>query len=231
VNQICKNVRLEILPDAQKKIWLQLDQIPSEFTLYGGTAIALYLGHRESVDFDFFTFNDLNVEKIQQNIPLLRNAKVLQKEKNTLTCLVNCGGLVQISFFGLPQLKQVFAPLTILENNLKIASLLDLSGMKVATVQNRAEYKDYFDIYSLNKELNISLDSMLRMGLEIYGSSFNSQISLKALSFFDDGDLNRLTSLQKKEIISAVKKVNLDNLPQMPELKNLLIDLNKKFIA
>ena len=46
--------RLDILPDAQRALWPELAATPPEFTLYGGTAIALQLGHRQSVDFDFF---------------------------------------------------------------------------------------------------------------------------------------------------------------------------------
>jgi len=48
------SLHLDILPPAQRKIWDALSALPSEFVLYGGTAIALQLGHRQSVDFDFF---------------------------------------------------------------------------------------------------------------------------------------------------------------------------------
>lgn len=46
--------RLDILPPAQRSLWPHLAQVPGHFVLYGGTAIALHLGHRQSVDFDFF---------------------------------------------------------------------------------------------------------------------------------------------------------------------------------
>ena len=45
---------LDTLPSAQRMLWSELSQIPSEFVLYGGTAVALHLRHRVSVDFDFF---------------------------------------------------------------------------------------------------------------------------------------------------------------------------------
>jgi hypothetical protein len=45
---------LEILPASQQKLWHELTAVPKEFVLYGGTALALHLGHRESVDFDFY---------------------------------------------------------------------------------------------------------------------------------------------------------------------------------
>ena len=46
--------KLGILPRAQRRFWDELADVPPEFTLYGGTAVALHLGHRESVDFNFF---------------------------------------------------------------------------------------------------------------------------------------------------------------------------------
>ena len=47
--------RLDILPESQRRLWPELDAIPSEFVLYGGTGLALQLGHRASEDFDFFS--------------------------------------------------------------------------------------------------------------------------------------------------------------------------------
>ena len=52
--------RLDILPPAQRRLWDELTEVPPEFVLYGGTAIALHLGHRQSVDFDFFGIQPLD---------------------------------------------------------------------------------------------------------------------------------------------------------------------------
>ncbi len=222
--------RLEILPPAQKEVWKHLHQIPKKFTLYGGTALALYLGHRESIDFDFFSFESFDVDQLQMTLPLLKGAEVLQKEKDTLTCLVNMGEKVQLSFFGLPHLQSVFSPLQVQENQIFIASLLDIGGMKVSVVQKRAEYKDYFDIYSMISQLPISLDAMLSAAKNIYQKSFNPQITLKALSFFNDGDLNRLSETQKNQLINAVLKVNLNQLPSTEQMFQQLQLINQRFI-
>jgi Nucleotidyl transferase AbiEii toxin, Type IV TA system len=56
---------LEILPAAQRQLWNEFNQVPGEFTLYGGTAIALQLGHRQSVDFDFFGNRAFDPAKLQ----------------------------------------------------------------------------------------------------------------------------------------------------------------------
>jgi hypothetical protein len=112
--------------------------------LYGGTALALHLGHRNSVDFDFFAREPLNLPQLEGEIPFLAGAKIIQREKNTLTAIVERGDPVKVSFFGvLPQL----APAHVVEeNNLKVASLLDLAGTKASVIQVRAEAKDYLDL-------------------------------------------------------------------------------------
>jgi Nucleotidyl transferase AbiEii toxin, Type IV TA system len=58
----------------------ELDQVPKEFTLYGGTAIALQLGHRQSVDFNFFGFRPFDPTKLQAKIPVLAGAQIRQRE-------------------------------------------------------------------------------------------------------------------------------------------------------
>ena len=136
---------------------------------------------------------------------------------------------VQISFFGLPNIKSVFAPLKIKENNIRIASLLDISGMKISVIQKRAEYKDYFDIYSMIDKLGLNINTMLALGKQIYGTQFNPQISLKALSFFDDGDLKRLKEVEKKLLIESILKTDLDKLPSFQDLEKEHQALLKRF--
>jgi hypothetical protein len=90
---------LEILPPAQRQLWTELDQVPTEFTLYGGTAIALHLGHRQSADFDFFGNRPFDPAKLQAAIPFLAGARAAHREKNTLTAILNRGSEVTVSFF------------------------------------------------------------------------------------------------------------------------------------
>jgi Nucleotidyl transferase AbiEii toxin, Type IV TA system len=209
--------RLDILPPAQQAVWAELSQIPETFTLYGGTAIALYLGHRQSVDFDFFCFEDFDPDTLLKSIPLLQNGQVTQREANTLTCNIDRGGLVQMSFFGIGGLSTVAPPTIVADNNLKIASLLDLAGMKVSVVQKRAQIKDYIDIDALIAS-GIALPSALSAGSIIYGSHFNPLIALKAVSWFGDGNLAKLPAATKARLEAAVKAVDLDRLPDLRPL-------------
>jgi Nucleotidyl transferase AbiEii toxin, Type IV TA system len=82
--------RPEILPPVQKRLWPALEGAAGlGFTLYCGTAIALRLGHRESVDFDFFSERDLDREAITAALPFMAHAMTLQSERNTWVVLAN----------------------------------------------------------------------------------------------------------------------------------------------
>lgn len=206
---------LEILPEPQRLLWDELATLPEEFTLYGGTALALHLGHRESIDFDFFSQNPIDPMRLLSDLAFLKGAKVLQTAPNSLTCQVSRDGVVKLSFFGLPGLLRLAPSLRVKENKLKIASLLDLSGTKISVIQLRAEAKDYLDIDALLKQGGMALKVILAAGKAIYGNAFNPQNALKALTFFDDGNLRQLPDSVKKRLVSAACSVDLDDLPEL----------------
>ena len=104
-------------------------------------------------------------------------------------------------------------PLIAPDNGLQVASLLDLGGTKVCVVQVRAEAKDYLDIDALLVDGRIDLPAALAAGRAIYGSQFNPQSTLKALSYFDDGNLRRLPAPVKDRLAKAARDVDLDRLP------------------
>jgi hypothetical protein len=103
--------RLDVLPPAQRRLWVELDVTPENFVLYGGTALALHLGHRHSEDFDFFAFRPIDADAVYRSIPFLKGAKITQLEASTLTCLVDRDGPIKVSFFGLQHLARVRSPL------------------------------------------------------------------------------------------------------------------------
>jgi hypothetical protein len=96
---------------------------------------------------------------------------------------------------------------------LQIASLLNLARTKVNVVQLRAEAKDYRDIDAILRDGRIDLPTALASALALYGPQFNPQIALKAVSFFDEGNLRRLAKAAKDRLAKAVREVDLDRLP------------------
>jgi hypothetical protein len=211
-------LRLDILPAAQRRLWDELTGVPPSFTLYGGTAIALYLGHRQSIDYDLFAFESFDPLRLYDEVSFLRGSEILQSSPNTLTCLVDRGAPVQVSFFGIPRAGQVRAPAMAAGNNLKLASLVDLAGMKAATVQRRAEAKDYIDIDALLRA-DIDLPTALSSARVIYGESFNPQLTLKALCYFDEPGLGNLSHDLRQELVLAVRAVDLGKLPDLQPVR------------
>jgi Nucleotidyl transferase AbiEii toxin, Type IV TA system len=206
---------LEILPASQQKLWQELTAVPKEFVLYGGTALALHLGHRESVDFDFFANRSIDLVKLETEVPFLKGARITQREKNTLSAIVERDGPVSVSFFGLPSLPRLLPPLVCTDNGLQVASLIDLAGTKASVVQLRAEPKDYFDIDALLRFSKVDLPTALAAAERLYGTSFNPEITLKALSYFDDGDLRALPEEMKTRLVIAAREVDLERLPDL----------------
>lgn len=213
--------RLDILPPPQRRLWDELAAVPVDFVLYGGTALALHLGHRQSMDFDFFGDRPLDPALLIPAVPFLADATVTQRAPNTLSCTVDRGGVVQLSFFGLPNLPRLLPPLVAVDNGLRVASLLDLAGTKASVVQMRAEAKDYLDIDALISDGRIDLPLTLAAARAIYGTAFNPQNTLKALSYFEDGNLHRLSQAVKDRLARTAREVDLDRLPAIaPAARN-----------
>lgn len=205
-----------ILPPQQRELWCRLDATPDIFTLYGGTALALRLGHRISVDFDFFSNATFDPMKLANSVPYLEGAELVQVEPNTLTCRISGKeGSVMISFFGglgLGKISEGDHP----EGRLfHVASLLDLAGTKIAVVQQRAEVKDYLDIAALLRH-GVQMETMLGAGRAVYGDQFNPLIALKALTYYED--VPDLPSVIRSELIQAVEALDVAKLPAIPTL-------------
>ncbi|HEV2270490.1 MAG TPA: nucleotidyl transferase AbiEii/AbiGii toxin family protein [Steroidobacteraceae bacterium] len=179
----------------------------------------MHLGHRKSVDFDFFGKRAIDVTTIEGEIPFLAGAEVIQREKNTLSAIVERGAPVKVSFFGVPKLRQLASPVISKDNGLKVASLLDLAGTKASVLQVRAEAKDYIDMDALIRTGGVGLPFALAAAERLYGPSFNPEITLKALSYFEDGNLRDLPTDMKFRLADAVSKVDLSHLPSVDDFK------------
>lgn len=204
---------LGILPEGQRLLWRRLDVTPNHFVLYGGTALALRLGHRESVDFDFFSRQTFQPLELARKIPYLENQTVTQQENNTLTCAIETAAdTVKVSFFGNLSLGQVETPDRVDSNGITVASLHDLFGMKCATIPQRSETKDYLDIHAIISDAGTNLAEGIACARAIYGRQYNPMMTLQALSYF--GDLHEpLPEAIESDLLAAVKSVTVHNLP------------------
>lgn len=203
---------LGILPPAQKSLWAELESTPKSFVLYGGTALALRFGHRQSEDFDFFSDKSFQPSALLDGIAYLKNAELSQFHENTLTAIVDREGPVKVSFFGAVGLNRVQDPDLVEENGIRVASTIDLVATKLKTVQQRALVKDYVDIASA-LDTGLGLPEALAAAGAIFGKAFNGALSLKALTYFEDGDLPNLRRDVRDKLREAAASVDLRRLP------------------
>lgn len=201
----------ETLPQPQQDLWPELSKTPKlGFVLYGGTAIALQLGHRISVDFDFFSSEPLDIKVLYQELTFLKDSQIIQEESNALSVLVpgpqSEEQMVKVSFFGNLKMGRVDTPLTTDDGVMQVASLNDLMAAKLKVILQRAEYKDYFDIASMIKA-GISLENGLGAARSMFGNAMQPSESLKALTYFNDGDLQKLSLEDKSYLSTAAQAV------------------------
>lgn len=170
----------EILTAEQVELLPLIKKFSHNFILVGGTAIALHLGHRRSIDFDLFTTKNFNSKKIKNNILKSRKIdKTYIREDGEYTLMIH---KVKITFFNFEH--HIPAPLA-LDKIIKIPDLLTLAAMKVFALGYRSKWKDYVDLYFILKD-RYSLDEISARAKELFKGEFNARILREQLNFFSD---------------------------------------------
>lgn len=203
---------LKVLPQPQREIWPFLaSTVKLGLVLYGGTAVALRLGHRSSLDFDFFTERPLEPRELGRHLEFLHRAKVIQQQENTLTVLAPAeSGNVKISMFGDIGIGRIGTPELTADGVVKVASLVDLLATKLKVILQRIEAKDYLDIAAILRSGEL-LEDGLAGATALYSPAFQPSEAMKALTYFEGGDLDILSSEDREYLIRAV--VNAGNKP------------------
>lgn len=171
-----------VLDESRIRILDHLSKLKKNFYLAGGTALALQLGHRVSVDFDFFTskkFDNFSLLKKLEKIFSDESILIIQNEMDTFTILLN--DKIKISFFKLSY--NNLLPL-IDTQYFNLVSIKEIGVMKLLALF-RATYKDYVDLYYILDLYNLQelIDTAGQKHPE-----FEKTIYLKALLSFDDVD-------------------------------------------
>lgn len=173
-----------IFTPGQEELWSQLgEQIPKDWILYGDTALGLRMGHRGSPDFELKSAKDFEPELLQDSIPFLRDATVLESARNHLKVAVGGPSPVEMTFYGGQTIAQVHPP-DRANNGLPIASLADLTAEKMYTISGQPRQEDYRDIGRLIHE-GVPLNDMIGYGTAVYGAHFDHKEALKNLTSVD----------------------------------------------
>jgi predicted nucleotidyltransferase component of viral defense system len=206
------NLRLSILPEEQLRLFeaLSNQSFIQDFYLAGGTCLALQIGHRRSVDFDFFIPSDFDTSAIVYKLAQMGSYQRANEEKNTIN-----GSLdeVRISFFGYRY--DIIDNFTVY-NNIRLAGLKDIAAMKLEAIAGRGSKKDFIDLFFLLQQF--TLEEIFSFHSRKYGVGLSNQYHhVKSLVYFADAESEAMPVMirpliweeVKKQIISLTKHFSL----------------------
>ncbi|MDP3641653.1 MAG: nucleotidyl transferase AbiEii/AbiGii toxin family protein [Bacteroidota bacterium] len=175
------------------------------FYMVGGTAIALHLGHRRSIDFDLFTFTQLNKSRIKRKLIQSPFKQIpIFEDFDQLHLIVNN---VKLTFFSYPY--SVLHPVKV-GSYITIPTLLSLAAMKAYALGRRAKWKDYVDIYFILRDY-YTIQEICSEAEKIFNQQFSEKLFREQLAFHKDIDYS-------EPVEYLVQPVPDD------EIKNFLID-------
>jgi len=173
-------MQIEILTDRQKELLPYLAIFRRSFYLVGGTAIALYLGHRRSIDFDLFSYTRLKKQDIWRKLDVIPyRKKRIFEDTDQLHLYIN---EIKVTFFNYPY--QVEHP-TILDKVISMPTLLSLSAMKAFALGRRAKWKDYVDLFFLIKN-HFSVKSISDEARRLFKDQYSEKLFRQQLTFHKD---------------------------------------------
>lgn len=172
----------EILNTNQVQLLPVLKTFSKEFYMVGGTAIALHIGHRRSIDFDLFKYAVLKRKAIIQKLDLTGYSySITRNVTEQINVVINH---VKFTFFQYPF--NIKSSLTF-ENSIKIPSLIDLAAMKAYALGRRAKWKDYVDLYFIIKDY-FTIKVISNRATEIFEGMFSEKQFRAQLAFHKDID-------------------------------------------
>ena len=172
-------MQVNILNDNQRSLLPLLSQFKREFYLVGGTAIALHIGHRLSIDFDLFKNGSLHpkriVNKFEANNEVI---KVTLNREGQLNLLCRNVTFTFLTFdYDIPHRLS-------LHNNITLPSLLDLAAMKAFALGRRSKWKDYVDLFFILKS-HYNLSQIAAQAKLRFGDLFTEKLFRAQLSYFE----------------------------------------------
>jgi hypothetical protein len=201
------------MPPKAQKILPKLKTVIKghNFILGGGTALAMQIGHRISVDLDFFTETEFSTDLVLRKIKQLGfTTQILQEEKGTLTVVIDG---VKVSFFHYPY---PFVDKSISSKGIPIAGILDIASMKIIAISQRGAKRDFVDLYFILQDVpfwKIAENLIGRFGAD----RINPLNIGKSLVYFNDADIDPEPQYLVKPIPKwdLIKKFFARNVQQM----------------
>ncbi|MEW6609934.1 MAG: nucleotidyl transferase AbiEii/AbiGii toxin family protein, partial [bacterium] len=179
----------KVISKATKSNMELLSLLCKDYYLVGGTGVALQLGHRQSLDLDFFTPMDIDTNLCIER--LIEKGDFILEKKSPNTVIGIFEG-TKVSFFKYPY-PLLFSTKDFM--GIKVADILDIACMKIDAISSRGSRRDFIDLYVICQQKR-HLREILGFFREKYKSvNYNIIHILKSLTYFDDADKEPMPNL------------------------------------
>lgn len=170
----------EILSKEQLELLPLLEMANRSFGLVGGTAVALQIGHRQSIDFDLFSYKEFKNKELRKKVErLTKITQTIVNKSGEFTFMANNVKVTFYNFIYKIEYKKN------LDKIIKMPDLLTLAAMKAFAIGQRAKWKDYVDLYFIMKNFH-TCKEIAKKSEELFGAHFNEKLFRVQLSYLDD---------------------------------------------
>lgn len=207
----------ETLPRRTKKAldflseekWLK----KSNWYLAGGTALALYTGHRKSLDLDFFTQKkDFNEKKLIAKFIDNKDWETSVEEKNTIYGELFKAKVSFIAYpFFIPKLEFVW------HKSIKILQPKDIAVMKITAISQRGRKRDFFDLYWCAQNIESLEEIIKKLPAQYPAVAHNYHHILKSLVYFKDAEIDPEPEIYFDADWKKVKNFFIKEIPEIAE--------------
>ena len=199
-------MRTEIFNNNQLELLPTIRDFKRSFFLVGGTAIALHIGHRRSIDFDLFTNTNLIKSRLKAKIQKLPFRQIpLFEDFDQLHLLINN---VKVTFFSFPFI--IPHPVK-MDTIITLPTLLSLAAMKAYALGRRSKWKDYVDLFFILSRY-YTIDEVVKEALNIFDEQFSEKLFREQLAFHKDIDFSEPVEFMDSPISETEIKEFLINI-------------------
>jgi hypothetical protein len=177
-------LHLDILDIEQKNLLPLIKLFKKEFYLVGGTAIALQIGHRKSIDFDLFKEKSFVSKKILDKIDKTGHSYIVTRRVNEQLNLSIRE--VKVTFFEYSYSIEANVDF---DKIIRMPDLLTLGAMKAFALGRRSKWKDYVDLYFLLRDY-FTLEDVIQKADSIYEQEFSGKLFRSQLAYHKDSDVS-----------------------------------------
>ncbi|MFH1188388.1 MAG: nucleotidyl transferase AbiEii/AbiGii toxin family protein [bacterium] len=193
---------LDILDDERKRVFAKLKSFNGTWVLAGGTALALQIGHRKSINFDLFSPKPISLMLYHSICDVFGESPVkLVHSEDQLTIALSSGIKLTFLYYWFP-----FQFPTISTESIALADIRDIAADKACVLGKRNVWRDYVDLYVILKDGYMAINDLIVASEKKFGHEFSSKLFLEQLSYTDDIHDTAVSFVSRTETADEMKR-------------------------